>query len=206
MADDNELAKAIAQMREATERARGYADFFEFAPDRDIAEVGVVESLAESLASGGTPFFTRLRPRGRGSDPPDCEALDAAAQRIAIEVSELVSADGIRASKAKGAPCWQEWDKPTFLARLTDRVLAKDARYPKLKGGPYPGGYFVVVHTDEAFLAPDFVRAALEEHAFRVHHISRAFLLLSYRAGTYPYFELGLQPANPAEIATEGEP
>lgn len=113
MADDNELAKAIAQMREATERARECADFFEFAPDRDIAEVGVVETFAESLAR-----------------------------------------------KAKGAPCWQEWDKPTFLARLTNRVLAKDARYPKLKGGPYPGGYFVVVHTDEAFLAPDFVRAA----------------------------------------------
>ncbi len=206
MADNDELAKAIAQMREAIERARGYADFFDFAPDRDIAEVGVVESLAESLASGGTAFFTGLRARGRGNDPPDCEALDAAAQRIAIEVTELVSADGIRATKAEGAPCWQEWDKPSFLARLTDRVLAKDARYPKLKGGPYPGGYFVVVHTDEAFLSADFVRAALERHEFRVQHISRAFLLLSYRAGTYPYFELILQPANPAQIATEGKP
>jgi hypothetical protein len=68
MAYDDELAKAIAQMREATERARGYADFFEFAPDRDIAEVGVVESLAESLARDGTAFFTGLQSRGRGND------------------------------------------------------------------------------------------------------------------------------------------
>lgn len=64
MADDDELAKAISQMREAIERARGYADFFEFAPDRDIAEVGAVESLAESLASNGTAFFTGLQSRG----------------------------------------------------------------------------------------------------------------------------------------------
>jgi len=206
MADDDELAKAIAQMREANERARGYADFFEFAPDRDIAEVGAVESLAESLASGGTALFTGLQSRGRGNDPPDCEALDAAAQRMAIEVTELVSADAIRASKAKGTPYWQEWDKPTFLSRLTDRMLAKDARYPKLKGGPYPGGYFVVVHTDEALLSPEFVRAALEGHEFRVQHISRAFVLLSYRAGTYPYFELRLRAANPAQVGTEGEP
>lgn len=167
--------------------------------------MGVVESLAESLTSGGTAFFTGLQSRGRGNDPPDCEALDAAAQRIAIEVTELVSADAIRASKAKGALYWQEWDKPTFLSRLTDRVLAKDARYPKLKGGPYPGGYFVVIHTDEGFLSPEFVRAALEGHEFRVQHISRAFVLLSYRAGTYPYFELRLRPANPAQVGAEGE-
>lgn len=49
-----------------------------------------------------------------------------------------------------------------------DRMLAKDARYPTLKDGPYPGGYFVVVHTDEELLAPEFVRAALEGHEFRV--------------------------------------
>lgn len=206
MGDDDELAKAIAQMGEATERARGYADFFEFAPDRDIAELGVVESLVESLANGETAFFTCLQSRGRGNDPPDCEALDSAARRIAIEVTELVSADAIRTRKAKGAPPWQDWDKPTFLSRLTDRMLAKDARYPKLKGGPYPGGYVVVIHTDEEFLSPDFVRAALEGHKFRVQHISRAFLLLSYRAGTYPYFELRLRPANPAQLGIQGEP
>jgi hypothetical protein len=206
MADDDELAKAIAQVREAIERARGYADFFDFAPDRDIAEVGAVESLAESLASDGTAFFTGLQSRGRGNDPPDCEALDSAAQRIAIEVTEMVSADAIRASKAEGAPYWQEWDKQTFLSRLTDRMLAKDARYPKLKGGPYPGGYFVVVYTDEALLSPDFVRAALEGQEFRVQHISGAFLLLSYRAGTYPYFELKLRPANPVQLGIQGEP
>jgi len=77
---------------------------------------------------------------------------------------------------------------------------------PELKGGPYPGGHFVVIHTDEGFLSPEFVRAALEGHEFLVQHISRAFVLLSYRAGTYPLFELRLRPANPAQVATDGEP
>jgi hypothetical protein len=85
-------------------------------------------------------------------------------------------------------------------------MLAKDARYPTLKDGPYPRGYFVVVHTDENLLSPDFVRAALERHEFRVQHISRAFLLLSYRAGTYPTFELKWRPAKLEQVGTEAGP
>jgi len=72
--DEEEIAKAIAQMQEACDRARGYADFFDYPPDRDIAEVGAVESFAESLASDSAEFFTDLQGRG-GNDPPDCEAL-----------------------------------------------------------------------------------------------------------------------------------
>jgi len=75
-------------------------------------------------------------------------------------------------------------------------MLAKDERYLKLKGGPYPGGYIVVVHTDEEFLSPEFIRIALEGYEFRVQDISRAFVLLSYRSGMYPYFELSLRLAN----------
>jgi len=75
-------------------------------------------------------------------------------------------------------------------------MLAKDERYLKLKGGPYPGGYIVVVHADEEFLSPEFIRIALEGYEFRVQDISRAFVLLSYRSGMYPYFELSLRLAN----------
>jgi hypothetical protein len=190
--DDDEFAKALAQMREASDRARGYADFFEYQPDRAMGEVGVVESLEEVLENAGAGFFSSLQSRGRGNDPPDCEALNAAGQRIAIEVTELVSAGAIRASKAKGALLWQEWDRPTFLSSLANALIAKDSKHAKLKGGPYPGGYVVVLHTDELLLSREFVQAALEGSAISVQHISRAFLLLSYRSGRYPYFELPL--------------
>lgn len=189
---DEEIAKAIAQMQEACDRARGYADFFDYPPDRDIAEVGAVESLAESLASDGAEFFTDLQGRGRGNDPPDCEALNSAGERIAIEVTELVSAEAIRATKSSNVVCWREWDEPALLSRLRDALNAKDGKYPKLKGGPYLGGYVVVIHTDEPLLSTELVQSAIDQQTFSVEHISRAFLLLSYRSGQCPYFELAL--------------
>ena len=49
--DEEEIAKAIAQMREACDRARGYADFFDYPPDRDIAEVGHRIGRSDAVAA-----------------------------------------------------------------------------------------------------------------------------------------------------------
>lgn len=193
--DDEEIGKAIAKMQEACDRARGYADFFDYPPDRDVAEVGVLESFAESLASDRAGFFTTLQGRGRGNDPPDCEALNLAGERIAIEVTELVSAEAIEATKASNVLYWREWDKLALLSRLKDALNAKDSKYPKLKGGPYPGGYVVVIHTDEPLLSTEFIHSAIDQQTFCVEHMSRAFLLLSHRSGWCPYFELALRRA-----------
>jgi hypothetical protein len=188
-------AKIVALMRSARARARGYADFFLWSIDRDMEEWGVVMSLAESLEADDDLFFTSPRRRGRPNDPPDCEATDNVGGRIAIEVTELVDEAAIRAYKAGEIYNWAEWDKTKFLSALVIAIGYKNRKFPKLKGGPYNGGYVVVIHTDEPMLGPDIVAEFLTGHVFdKPTHIDRVYLLLSYDPSRErcPYFELTL--------------
>lgn len=186
-------AKIVALMRAARAKARGYSDFFLWSIDRDMEEWGVVTSLAESLEKDAALFFSKLQRRGRPNDPPDCEAIDDSGARIAIEVTELVDGQAIQSYKAGAIYDWAEWDKKKFLSGVDRAIKAKDSRYPNLKGGPYQGGYVVVVHTDEPLLNFETVRRFLEYYDLaRPQNISRAFLLLSYdpAQNRCPYFEL----------------
>ncbi|MCY1530246.1 hypothetical protein D9M68_654260 [compost metagenome] len=181
-----------AEIIAALQRNRKYAGFFEWSADRDLAEHGVVESLAKSLDKRGELFFSDLKIRGRGNDPPDLEAVDAEGRRVAIEVTELV--DGKVAHAHQVGRTWEvaEWKRDDFLVALKTRLATKDAKFAKLEDGPYPGGYVVVVFTDETFLMWLAVEDHLKGQAFDgMPNISRAFLLLSYFPGKgYPYFEL----------------
>ena len=141
-----------AEMLEGLRRNRAYAGFFEWAMDRDLAEYGVVESLAKSLQSDDALFFSDLAIRGRRNDPPDLEAVDRAGNRMAIEVTELVDGDAIRASEKGHRRNHAAWGRKKFLSALGDRLAAKNARFDKLKGAPYSGGYVVVMFTDEMYL------------------------------------------------------
>ena len=191
---DREEERAIAQMmREAIQRARGYADYFGWPLDRDMEEVGVVQSLAETLDSDKALFFSDIRGRSRPNDPPDCEALSEIGERIAIEVTELVDGDAIRAYKSGRVYEWAEWSRERFLEDMAGALRSKDSRFPKLKEPPYPGGYVVVVHTDEPLLNYQQIGNYLLNYKFpRPAFISRAFLILGYepKTGNCPYFEL----------------
>src|SRR5216110_1592661 len=97
-------------MRAARAQARGYADFHLWAPDRDLEEWGVANTLRESAAHRGEEeLFRELRRRGRGNDPPDCEASDQFGQSIAIEVTELVDPKAIVAFKRGLIYEWADW-------------------------------------------------------------------------------------------------
>src|SRR5690606_3932038 len=177
----------------ARAKARGYADFFGWAIDRDLEELGIVLALAESLEADGMLFFSELRARGRGNDPPDCEAAALTGESIAIEVTELVDPAAIRAYRAGARYDWADWDKAKFITAVSQALMTKDARFPRLKGGPYHAGYVVLIHTDEPLLNLDRVRGFLVEQAFpKPDYISRAFLLMSYDAARQkcPYMEL----------------
>ena len=132
--DDEE--EIVALMRAERAKARGYADFFGWKTDRDLEEWGVVSSLAASLESDKALFFTCLKVRGRPNDPPDCEALSQNGVRIAIEVTELVDGDAIRAFKEGRIYEWANWTKEKFLSVLYQRLTEKNARFPKLKDPP----------------------------------------------------------------------
>lgn len=192
MTSDDET-EILALIRAARAKARGYADFFGWATDRDLEEWDVASSLAESLEADNVLFFSNLKSRGRPSDPPDCEALSPIGARIAIEVTELVDGDAIRAFKEGRVYDWAEWTKEKFLSVLAELIAGKNDRFPKLKEPPYPGGYVVVVHTDEPMLSRATIEAFLVNHQFeKLSYVDRVFLILSYAPDVEPcpYFEL----------------
>jgi hypothetical protein len=64
MSPDDE-AEIYEAMRAARLAARGYADFFGWATNRDLEEQGVVRSLTESLIAEEVLFFSKIKMRGR---------------------------------------------------------------------------------------------------------------------------------------------
>jgi hypothetical protein len=174
-------AEIVALMRAARAKDRGYANYFGWSLDRDLEELHVAALFAESLENDGSLFFSQLRSRCRPNDPPDCEALLRDGARIAIEITELVDEAAIRAYKAGAQYDWAEWGKTKFVRGISRAIAAKDARFPHLKGGPYEGGYVVIIHTDEPVLSFDVVTEYLSGHQFPTpKHIKRAFLLFGY--------------------------
>lgn len=180
-------------MREARNKARGYADFFGWGTDRDLEEWGVVTSLSESLESEGKKIFSSLKMRGRPNDPPDCEARDNDDNRVAIEVTELVDGKAIQAYKSGAVYEWADWDKNKFITSIESLLSRKDKRYPELKEPPYDGGYIIVIFTDEPMLDRSTVESYLDGHKFKKpEYLTKAFLLVSYDPGVEkcPHYEL----------------
>lgn len=192
--DEGELAAA---MREAMTKARGYADFLGWATNRDLEEWGVLLALRESLEFQGRPFNYRdITVRGRPNDPPDCEARSADGHRIAVEVTELVSEDAIRAYKVGRVYDFANWERDAFISALSATIARKDAKHTQLKDPPYDGGYELIVFTDEPVLSRNTVESYLSGHAFdRPKNLSRVVLVLGYDPGvkSCPVYELPLR-------------
>lgn len=185
--------EVLRLMREARAKDRGYASFFGWATNRDLEEFGAVQKLANAALADGKSLFEQVQIRGRGMDPPDLEAVTQHGQRVAIEVTELVDGGAIKAYKAGRVYDWAKWDRAKFLRELQRLVDAKASRQDKLLGGPYPGGYVIVVFTDEPLLTADAIRSFLTEQSFvNLSQGIQAYLLLSYSPATesYPYFAL----------------
>lgn len=199
---EDEEREIAAVIRQATAKARGYADYFGWAANRDLEEWGVLQALRESLEREGRPFYYReLRVRGRPNDPPDCEALDFADRRVAVEVTELVREEAIRAFKSGRIYDFAVWNADSFRASLMKAIARKDAKFDDLKDPPYPGGYELVVFTDEPMLSRESVEVYLAGAVFAPKHLGRVVLLLGYdsKVGRCPVYELSLAIGEPDE-------
>src|SRR4030042_6156411 len=99
--DAEEEKRFIKGIIEGIARSRGYADSFEWRPDRDLEEYSVVKLFCEALEKEGKSFIdsNSIFRRGRGNDPPDCEANDLDGNLIGVEVTELVDPQAIIASQ-----------------------------------------------------------------------------------------------------------
>ena len=179
---------------QSKQKKRGYSDFFAWPVDRQLEEWAIVDSLKESLEKANAGFFNSLVARGRGIDPPDCEANLFEGGKLGIEVTELVDPAAILAYKNGDTSQQAEWSEDKLIKSITHRLQAKDIS-TNLKGGPYDQ-YILVIHTDEPLLSFDYTYPLLSNTPFQYYSlIDRAFLLMSYdeKHQCCPFIELNVK-------------
>lgn len=190
------------KLRKGILSKRRYASYFNWDLNKDEAERGAVRELEAALKATQNAFFKELCLRGRGHDPPDLEAITFDGLRLAIEVTELVDGNAIEIEKSRHIGIANKkkltpivWDRDLTLLKLQTLISDKDNKFLSLKDGPYPGGYCLVIHTDEPQLTQEALISLLEGSAFHAQNINRCFLLLGYSPPQeyLTYFELRLQ-------------
>jgi hypothetical protein len=158
---------------------RQHAGYFAWLSDRAIEEIGVVQSLHESLEKIGKDFFHSYKSRGAKNDPPDCEALSLKDERIGIEVTELVDSDSISASKREQPIPWEPWTNDELYDLLNNRISKKD-KPQDVKGGPY-SQYLLIIYCDEPRVLDYELIESIRSRSFGpTKLLSRVFFLMSY--------------------------
>jgi hypothetical protein len=193
MDDDSEIAR---RLRMATAATRRYASFFQWrSGDQETEEIGVVESLMESMAMCSAETLIALKSRGTGNDPPDCEAVTPDGRRVGIEVTELVDEAAIKEGiKRQRYFAYPYWDADKLREWIKGIVHCKDV-LAKVKGGSY-AEYWLVIHSDETALGFEETREWIGRMPeLRTNLVSRAILMLSYRPEhrCCPYVDLPIR-------------
>src|SRR5215510_14071475 len=180
--DDEEWAEAVRVLREARQRSRGYAEYWEWLIDRSRAELDAGCVLRNFLVAAGEKVSGRLtvvRP-----DPPDVLLETVNGRRIGIEVTELVDRHAIKRHldrKKRGEPIafdFAAWTPVRMAEALSGLVSTKDH---KLRNASDQfDELLVAIVTDEPAIDESIARAAVWLCRPTVQHINRAFLVMSY--------------------------
>jgi hypothetical protein len=169
-------------MRQAVSKGRGYAAYWEWAPDRSLAEVGVAKVLSEYLTHSEGTTWKSVSPVA--DDPPDTLLLSTSNHRVGVEVTEIVDDATVarhRHRKKEGAAQpydWAEWTLEELTASIVQAIERKDKKLAGRRDGY--DELIVALVTDEPMITFDLARRAVVECSPKVQTIDRAFLMLSY--------------------------
>jgi hypothetical protein len=160
----------------ASPQRRLYASFFDW-PDKKMKELGILKTLFESMeCQGFCPFHS---PSVSEKDPPDCVAFGQDQQRVAFEVTELVSEKAVKMNK-EGKEVYFEWTESTTIEAVEMILRKKESRLRNIDRSQY-SELVLVIHTDEPTLLYADYRTLLLTHRFQpVQAIAEAYLLFSY--------------------------
>lgn len=168
---------------------RTYASFFE-QPDKADKELGVAEALIASL--NRVASLGLHSPGVQNPDPPDCFCLGPSAEKVGIEVAEVVCGHAAHLN-AQGNYAMRDWKVGELVEAISHRLKEKDKK--TYHGGPY-ARLIVCLFTDEPMLSLAQAKAELGSQRFGPFaQLSGAYLLFSYDPSTktYPLLNLELQ-------------
>lgn len=180
----------IDRKRKFIKVQRKYASFSEWhKTEKSIKEIGVVESLLESLSGYGASSYQNLR--ASKSDPPDVIAETLEGATVGFEVRELVDQEAVELNE-RGESVYRDWTDSEVVKELQKIIDGKDSK--KYIGGPFEK-LILVIPTDEPVLTPRHLKPVLDRHEFRQpRQLHEVYLLFSYdpETNTYPYVRLRL--------------
>lgn len=181
----------IDRIREFIKVQRKYASFFEwYKREKNIKEVGVVESLLESISTQGSHIYKNLR--ASKEDPPDCLAETGNGAMVGFEVRELVDRDAIELNE-KGRGVYRDWTNDEVVQELQKIIDEKDSK--NYIGGPYEK-MILVIPTDEPVLTYGQLKPVLDIREFKpTKQLHEVYLLFSYdpEIKGYPHIQLRLK-------------
>jgi hypothetical protein len=124
-------------------------------------------------------------------DPPDCEAIGPAGERVGVEVTELV--DQSLAGQRPMTTRPKFWEVPEVVTRLDEIIRRKDEKCRHVTGF---ARLMLLIHTDEMFLrgyAGDDIFEGVRDTVFDYpNRIDEAVFMVSYdaRIQSYPFVRL----------------
>jgi hypothetical protein len=173
-------------LRQAHERSRHYADYWEWGVDRKRAERGVAEALIEHLGVEGSFDPNPL-------ETPDLVFLTSDGRKIGIEVAEIVNgraaAINRHAEKKGQSRVWAIWDDATLAKALSHWVTIKDDKIGA--NSDQFDEVWLVLATDEPTIDMTMAERACATCEVSAKHLRSAFVLLGYHPDALSRFPSG---------------
>jgi len=179
--DDPEI---VNLMRQALERSRGYASYWEWKLDKRQPELHAAQVLGRFLFPDIEHSVSTIV-----NDPPDA-VIKLGSRRYGIEVTEIVERQAIERAagrKSLGFPVeydWGDWNRDRLFLALSNGILAKDQKLAK--SAHHYEELLLVFVTDEPMIYPELVTSVLETLPMETRYIDRAFVILSYHPAADP--------------------
>jgi hypothetical protein len=177
MATDED-AEILRLMREAIQKSRGYASYWEWKLDKRQPELHAAQVLSHFLFRGQDCSVSNVT-----NDPPDV-VVQLGSLRYGIEVTEIVDQDAVERAvrrKKQGLPVeydWAAWNSAKLseallqiVGRKDKKLAANSERYDEL---------LLAFVTDEDMIDPTLAAAVSANLHFVANYINRAFVVLSY--------------------------
>jgi hypothetical protein len=181
--DDDDI---LDIMRDALNRSRHYADYWEWDTDPKRAELGVAEKLIEFLGIDGR-FDTHER------ESPDLLFLASDGRKIGIEVTELVdgrAAGHNRHAQRKGKPHVEAlWNEASVAEEISRRLAIKDQKVAKSAADF--DEIWMALATDEPTIDMAMAEKSCAACVIDAACLQRAFLLLGYHPAALSRFPNG---------------
>ncbi len=171
MDEEDEVVKLLYKHQGKLNRYAGHWEW----PNKSLKEKGIAEDFVRSHFSLTGKF---LKVFGPGEDPPDIVLEDEKGQKIALELTELVSQKTIEQWDTGVSRDWARWSDQTLLGEIRNRIEIKDTKLAKRSIGFY-ARFLLVLHTDEPVLTPKAVERILS-HPIETRKLDEAFVLFSY--------------------------